>query len=319
MPEIASQAPVRFIAVDWGSSRLRVSALDAAGSAARTAATDAGILGLARPRQREVLRSLLDPMIAAYPHAAVVGAGMIGSRNGMVETTPVALPATAADVARAMVPVRIDAQTTMTVSPGLVDHSGRPDDLIRGEEVQVFGWLAHRRARGGAVLVLPGTHSKWIRVRDAVAERFHTFLTGELYARLRGTPSLRPEPDAVDAGTAADDPFDHGARWGATYSGLLHDLFAARSHMLSDRLSEPQMAEFLSGLLISYEIGEARQRGLVRPGERLVVIADAHLSARYHRALELAGLDADVEAADMFGRGIAAIASARPDEPRAGE
>lgn len=312
MAEIAGGDSTRFIAVDWGSSRLRVSGLDATGSAVRTTATDEGILSLDKAKQRTTLRSLLDPMIAAYPQAAIVGAGMIGSRNGMVETTPVALPATVTDVARAMLPVTVDSRIVMLVSPGLVDHSPAHDDLIRGEEVQIFGWLAGPSAADDAVLVLPGTHSKWVRVRGAAVERFRTFVTGELYARLLGMSSLCPAPDADGSGPAADaDQFDRGARMGASHDGLLHDLFAARSHLLSDRLTGPQMAEFLSGLLIGYEVGEARQRGLLGAGERVSVIGDAGLAARYRRVLESAGIDATIESADVFGRGIAAIAAAR--------
>ena len=37
-----------------------------------------------------------------------------------------------------------------------------------------------------ALICLPGTHAKWVEVENGRIERFHTFMTGEVYAALTG-------------------------------------------------------------------------------------------------------------------------------------
>jgi 2-dehydro-3-deoxygalactonokinase len=50
---------------------------------------------------------------------------------------------------------------------------------MRGEETQLLGALG-ADATDEAVVCLPGTHSKWVRVNGGTVERFATFMTGEL-------------------------------------------------------------------------------------------------------------------------------------------
>ena len=53
-------------------------------------------------------------------------------------------------------------------------------DVMRGEEVQVFGALAEND-RYDAPLCLPGTHNKWVRVEGGRLTDFVTAMTGEMY------------------------------------------------------------------------------------------------------------------------------------------
>src|SRR5690606_40537637 len=55
----------------------------------------------------------------------------------------------------------------------------------------LFGTLqAPGRPIGTQLLILPGTHSKWVQVRRDEVDRFATAVTGELYASLRRYGSL---------------------------------------------------------------------------------------------------------------------------------
>jgi 2-dehydro-3-deoxygalactonokinase len=72
----------------------------------------------------------------------------------------------------------------IAIVPGLSDeHAGVPD-VMRGEEVQIFGAIALTGLDDG-LFVLPGTHNKWARVKSMAAWwAFRTFMTGEFYALL---------------------------------------------------------------------------------------------------------------------------------------
>ena len=314
---------VAFLGVDWGSTRLRINAVAEDGSVIRRETLDVGILGLDRARQRDRLRAALGPFRAEDPAAPVLAAGMLGSRNGLLETIPVTLPATVTDTAGAMMPIAIDEAASVLVCPGLADPSADPTELMRGEEVQVFGWLANHPDHDHAVLILPGTHSKWVQVTGGAVTRFRTFLTGELYARLLGAPSLQPDAE-LHGDSANDDTFTSGVHLAGTPGGLLHHLFAARSHMLTNRLTERQMADLISGILIGSEINGALRAGLLTVSSPPIVIGDHDLAWRYQRAFASIRIDAAIEDGAMFGRGIAAIAAVRRtrtviDTPHASE
>ena len=69
--------------------------------------------------------------------------------------------------------------------PGLrTTHADGSPDVLRGEEVQIFGALDALGLDHG-IFVLPGTHSKWAIVESRRVMGFCTFMTGELYALLR--------------------------------------------------------------------------------------------------------------------------------------
>ena len=55
-----------------------------------------------------------------------------------------------------------------------------PYDVIRGEETQVLGYLQDNKNFSG-IICLPGTHSKWIKIRNGKIAKFKTYMTGELF------------------------------------------------------------------------------------------------------------------------------------------
>jgi 2-dehydro-3-deoxygalactonokinase len=60
---------------------------------------------------------------------------------------------------------------------------------MRGEETIALGAITHASLKEAA-LCLPGTHSKWLRVRDGLIDSFRTHMTGELRALLLAHGSL---------------------------------------------------------------------------------------------------------------------------------
>jgi 2-dehydro-3-deoxygalactonokinase len=340
--EIHDERPV-LVGVDWGSTRLRAYLLGETGNVLAQSASDTGILTTHRDRQAAVLHEVLEPWLAGRPDLPVVAAGMIGSRSGLVETTPVPTPATASDVAAGVSRLSLGSHTAavgedtageadIVVSPGLVDHHDGHDDLIRGEEAQILGWLAQAGSPANAVLILPGTHSKWISIESGAIQGFHTFPTGELFATLQTMPSLvgattaaATTGDATPAHRqspvdAAARAFRYGVEQALTGPGLLHPLFALRVVTLAQSADRPYaMLEHLSGLLIGREIREAAEQGLLDGHASVVLISDAPLGERYRIALEAHSIDVtSVDAQECVIRGLAAIHANRApaDLPR---
>ena len=72
----------------------------------------------------------------------------------------------------------------LAFAPGLSTENDGMPDVMRGEETQVFGALEISKRTDGLFL-LPGTHSKWVRVIGGRIGSFRTFMTGEVFGALK--------------------------------------------------------------------------------------------------------------------------------------
>jgi 2-dehydro-3-deoxygalactonokinase len=64
-----------------------------------------------------------------------------------------------------------------------------PPDVMRGEETQVAGFFNQNLNFNGSVC-LPGTHSKWIKVKNGLIEHFKTYMSGELFEVIKNNTVL---------------------------------------------------------------------------------------------------------------------------------
>lgn len=296
------------IALDWGTTNLRGFLIDATGAVREQREKPWGILSLpAAPDAGGfdlALEGIAGDWLTEHPVAPLIASGMVGSAQGWREAPYVPCPAGARELAVSMTSVATACGRDLMIVPGiLLDQADLLPDVIRGEETQVVGALQARQAEsaGGAkeaavCFVLPGTHSKWVLVRDAQITMFATYMTGELFANLKQHSilgRLMKEPEGDTAGAIAAAAFLQGlalAREGAP-GDLMRQLFTARSMNLAGRLPPVALADYLSGLLIGNELLSAnawlaREAGVDTP---IVLIGEAALRARYQAALAAFG------------------------------
>jgi 2-dehydro-3-deoxygalactonokinase len=285
MDTSAPASPRRLLGIDWGTSNRRAYLVDAEGSCVAWRADDQGMLAV-RPDFAGSFAQLLAALDVG-PGIPVVASGMVGSAQGWREipyldiATPLeALPDRL---------VRVDdprAGRPCVIVPGYAQR-GAHVDVMRGEETQLLGAVALGRRDGW--FVLPGTHSKWVHVRDGVIGRIATFMTGELFATLSAHGTLAP----LMVGDADDDgAFVAGLDEARAGSPLSNALFGVRARVVTGALPAAQARSFVSGLLVGAEFAAA---GGDAP---LTCIGSPALQARYARAaahfgMPLSGLDPD--------------------------
>jgi 2-dehydro-3-deoxygalactonokinase len=300
-----------LIALDWGTSSLRAYLLDRAGAVLDSGSSDQGILAAAATGFDAVFEQHAGRWLAAHGPLPVIASGMIGSRQGWVEAPYCDCPAAAHDIAAAVVCHTSAQGRSIHFVPGLRwrGEGGLPD-VMRGEETQILGSLAHDREDGA--FVLPGTHSKWARVESGRIASFATFMTGELYAVLKKHSILGRLMDGDGPG---DDAFARGVSVAADTrahpGGLPAKLFSVRSLGLMGDLPHAALSSYLSGLLIGSELAEARTCGFVGAGQRVRIVASDALTGLYHQAMALCGIVALDGPADAAALGALAIAKAR--------
>ncbi len=258
-----------FIAVDWGTTNRRAWRIDARGDVEAALEDAAGVTSVAAsafPAKVAELRETLGdlPMLLG---------GMIGSNRGWHETPYVACPADARTLADAV--LWVDERTG--IIPGAAQKRRDAPDVMRGEEVQIVGALASGLVPEDTTLCLPGTHAKWVRLREGRIASFSTWMTGELFALLGKHSILAPQMQ----GEARIGP---GFAAGVVASALgdpLARLFAVRAaHLLDAPVTDG--AGYVSGLLIGAEVRAGLRES---EGEVLHLIGRPDLTALYAAAI----------------------------------
>jgi 2-dehydro-3-deoxygalactonokinase len=332
---MAKMTGARLVALDWGTTRCRAYLMGAGGSVlaerdspSGSAAVSARVVAAGAPAAEayeQVFTDLCGEWLAEVPGLPVIACGMVGSNHGWAETPYRALPADLSVPGAGLTTVRTSRGVPVSIIPGLRSEEGLAD-VIRGEESQVLGALVGAAGTDDApderVFLLPGTHSKWVRVVGTTVTGFTTCMTGELYSLLteHSTLSLlaarsdRPDWAAFDRGLdVATSPVGVG--------GLLCTAFSARTLAMTGALAPGQVEDYVSGLLIGHELAGISASWLAGyPGE-VLLCGSAQLTERYRRALEARGVAVGLARPDAAATGMwhSALAAGLVQEPAEAE
>lgn len=293
-----------LIAVDWGTTSFRAYLVAADGTIAARQATGDGILSVQDGAFSPVLaRTTAD--WRRHGELPILMSGMIGSRQGWREAAYLSCPATADEIASNLLRFDDPALGELAIVPGLICHRQGMPDVMRGEETEIIGALQLIGAKS-PTFVLPGTHAKWVSVTGGSIGAFRTYMTGEVFAALKGHTILGRTMSADAKHVPA--AFARGVEFGAskgTVGDLLNRIFSARTLGLTGELAPDDTPSYLSGLLIGAEIASAA------PIDRsFVIIAGEGLAARYVEAAALLGFEATSAPPDCAVPGLLAIARA---------
>ncbi|WP_323164914.1 2-dehydro-3-deoxygalactonokinase [Pseudomonas atacamensis] len=317
----------QLIALDWGTTSLRAYKLAADGVVLEQRALSSGIMQLPKiPRiihGREcadgfelAFDEACGDWLDAQPDLPVIACGMVGSAQGWREAAYCETPADVAHLGNSLRTVVSLRGTPVHIVPGVIQRSRLPN-VMRGEETQVLGVLQSLPAEAGSDLLigLPGSHSKWVEVVDGRITHFDTFMTGEVFAVLSEHSILgrTQQPSATFDAQA----FDRGVQIALSADaelGVLSTLFSARTLGLTGELSPTAQADYLSGLMIGHELAALanvqRRRRNQSNLPAIVLIGNAQLCTRYHRALDACGFAQVTLAEQATERGLWQLARA---------
>lgn len=287
-----------FIAGDWGSSHLRLylfQYLEAMPLVVLASCTGRGVSQIDDDFE-QVFFDLAADWLTEYGSLEVILSGAVGSTLGWQNTPYLDCP---------VGPEQIIAGRTVFKARGLrfsimsgvrgVNPAGLPD-LMRGEELQLLGWMRNVGHTGQAqIVVLPGTHNKWALVKNNQIETFATALTGEMFALLRQQALLISNPQNSEF---VLEGFMRGLEAAKTLKGgqLLQALFTIRSLQVTGSLPESQGESYLSGLLIGSDVqgSLALMEHCLPSIGSVTLIGDSRLSYYYQLALADVGIATEI-------------------------
>lgn len=289
----------KLVAVDWGTSSLRGALINSEGIVLEKRAFPQGILQVAHGQFQHVFEQRFGDWMGAGTLCLI--SGMAGSRQGWREAPYCPCPSGFEDIAQHLQWIEKD---RIGIVPGLSTWNDDTPDVMRGEEIQIFGALAAQKIQT-AQFVLPGTHSKWAQVVDGKISAFKTFMTGEFYGLLSQHSILAKTclPDAP----LKKEVFIDGVMQSQKSGGLLHHAFSARSLALFEKLNPAQSSSYISGLLIGEEIKSAKADRL-DDSTPLFILGNGQLTQRYGFAMEALGLSATALTDEVTWSGLWALA-----------
>jgi 2-dehydro-3-deoxygalactonokinase len=284
-----------FIAVDWGTTNRRAYRIGANGECGAEFEDGKGILSVEERGFPAAISEIRD-RLGDLP---LLLAGMIGSNRGWVEVPYVACPAGLDELAGALAwPGEREA-----IVPGVSLLANHRADVMRGEEVQLLGAVAAGMIGATALVCHPGTHNKWVLVREGRIASFRTVMTGELFNLLKQHSILA---DFLGGEVEVGDAFLAGVREGLDNADLPAELFSVRARILLGAASKADAPSFTSGLLIGTDV----RIGLSDPtAAQVVVMGRPELTSLYAAAVDQGRRTAvELDGEECFLAGAKAIA-----------
>ena len=300
------------IILDWGTSSLRAMLVSEAGETLDTRESASGGIQFVKDGAFEAaLMQAVGEWFSVHGPLPVLASGMITSRNGWVEVAYVDTPAGTAELAAGTKTLTLLNGAVITFLPGMRDPASKPfPDVMRGEETQIVGYGLER----DLTLVLPGTHSKWARIKGGLIDGFQTYATGEVFALLTKHSFIAKAQEPAPGAEPDWQSFDRGAEFAASASAsadsFLSAIFSARTGILDGRLKPENILDYVSGLVIGSEFRQARAAGWFRSGDTIGIVGNNALNSRYGRIAPLFGLTVEPGPDNAAKRGILLIAAA---------
>jgi 2-dehydro-3-deoxygalactonokinase len=271
-----------WIAVDWGTSNLRVWGLNPDGEVVAEASSDKGMARLDRAGFEPALLELVDGWLPHDRQIPIIACGMVGARQGWVEVPYRQTPCKPVLFDVIGTPATRDRRLRVIVLAGIKQLEPAAD-VMRGEETQIAGILLEE-PRFEGVLCLPGTHTKWARISAGEIVHFTTFMTGELFNLLSLHSVLRHSLDGAGW---------NGIEFASSIRSMLAEpaslsarLFSVRAETLVSGIDAATANARLSGLLIGAELVAAKTYWLEQD---VTIVGNGVQSERYAEGLRTLG------------------------------
>ena len=287
-----------WIAIDWGSSNLRVWALNNNNAILYSILSNDGMLGLASNEFEPLLLEKISKWGVGDANIPILCCGMVGSKQGWVEAPYASIPYNLMQKADNVKVRCSDHRLNVRILGGL--RQDNPADVMRGEETQIRGFLSIFSNFDG-IICLPGTHTKWVHVSAGEVISFRTFMSGELF-------DLLSKYSVLTHSVKSDDWNDKEFRSAVSESisnpqKVFSDFFKLRADHLLKQVEQSELRSKLSGYIIGVELAGAKPYWL---GQNVVILGNDNLSKIYKTALEGQGIFAqEIDATECTLNGLA--------------
>lgn len=297
-----------IVAGMWGTTNLSLSLLYSDTGHVVAEKLGPGISKLDGRSPENVLFSLIDTWIAQYKITAIELSGMVGSTIGWIDVPYLQCP-----IDLGVIPAKTFSfgarGLPISIVPGLSCHNpfGHPD-VMRGEETELLSWIsgATSEQKQNAIVCVPGTHAKWVQVKDGKIETFFTSVVGEVYQVISANGVLA-EPHYQKSVQSSIAFLQAVKDIAARPQNLMNLLFTTRANTVTGKFTPADATDYLSGLLIGADLNAAVDCFGLDEMRRTPVplIGAKYLIERYRDGLAHWGVSAElINAAETGAKGL---------------
>ena len=193
----------------------------------------------------------------------ILASGMLTSNVGILEIPHKNAPIRLEDLSKSMVRKTINEICTKPIwfVPGIKNISNEDlnasnianMDIMRGEETEAAGLIEKFHKDQELILVLPGSHNKYIFVKNNEILGCMTSLGGELLQALINNTILSDSVKRSFAESFDEEMFKLGVSYSEKY-GICHSAFMTRIISLFGNKSVLEVQNFLLGIVLGDEI-----------------------------------------------------------------
>jgi len=279
-------------AIDWSLDGFSLWLMSREGAVLASRKSDQGLALGRRDGFKTILEGHLSDL-SAPDDLPVIICGLAGSRQGWRQTAYLETPANLDRLAESATNLGGPGRA-ITLLPGIAHANGNEPDVMRGDEVRLFG--AVLEADNVGICCLPGLHSRWVSLGGRVVKSFRTFMTGELRNAAAGSTILKYSLEVGAEISAVDPAFLTGVRDGWLNAGrLTHLLFSLRADDLLNGRTGAETRARLTGLLIGAEVAGADLSG----APEVTLVASGEDAKLYLSAFDTCGISARLIDAEL--------------------
>lgn len=289
------------IAIDWGTSNLRLWLLSYEGDILAHKTSDQGMSQLHKDDYPAVLADLIDDL-SLSPHLPVLICGMAGAATGWQDAGYAAIPLHLGEMAQHVTKINQQARDIRIIK-GLSYQKHHVADVMRGEETLLYG--LYLNDIDAELVCLPGTHAKWVSLQKGKILDFATTMTGELFTLLSTQSVLSSALSDEGSEEEKRQAFQQGLKdISQQADSLTKLLFSVRANGLLSPGSLQAHKAYLSGLLIGSDIISNHVTT-----QTVTFVSSGHIATHYAHAFDYFNISyKQVDAHDMAIAGLHEIA-----------
>lgn len=310
MNPLANENDMIFFSCDWGTSAFRLRLIESSAGNTRilaeiktgqgiaasyklwkeTNGRDAERIAVYQSYLFERIQQIAKQVDRGLVNIPVVLSGMASSSIGMQELPYKQLPflADGSDLLVKIIPSVVPGLSSKLV---MISGVSSGSDVMRGEETILVG-CDIQTTDSEELFILPGTHSKHVRIASGKVNSVNTYMTGELFSLLAQHSVLAGSVQQNSFEEKYAESFAAGVNKGRT-ANLLNSIFQVRVNQLFNKTSKEENYYYLSGLLIGHELKDIA----VKPVP-VTIVGSGELQKLYRKALHVLGLNDQMQYKD---------------------
>lgn len=230
----------------------------------------------------------------------IIASGMITSSLGLLEVEHIHVPVSLKKLAENIVKVKFF-EFEINLIPGIKvkkeyfkNENIKSVDVIRGEEVEVFGILNQIDTIEPTLIILPGSHNKFIEVKDGEIINFLTTMSGEIYDAMTKHTILKNSVNETFA-----DEIDRrflllGNEIGRRFN-LNQGSFVLRGIDLVENFSINEKANYLLGLILNGDILSLEKNEYLEQYKKIIIAGGNVIAKGIFELLKELKLDIDIK------------------------